>query len=217
MCIVHHLGLKSEYLINDPAVTWGMQAMPGKREWKNCFKACVGNRHLAFGFPRCRIGEESSCQCRGSKRCKFDPWVGKIPWSRKWQPTPVFLHEEFHGQRSLLGYSPWSHKEWNTTNTALISRHFYYFTFLKQIITALSLRSKMWQHLILQVVPGSQYWRTKNTTWHITWTWARHFISLSLNFVLYIGDGNNIHPQGYLEVRWSNAFKRQVNVRVERI
>ena len=36
----------------------------------------------------------------------FDPWVGKIPWRRKWQPTPVFLLGEFHEQRSLAGYSP---------------------------------------------------------------------------------------------------------------
>ena len=40
------------------------------------------------------------------KRCRFDHWVGKIPWRRKWQPTPVFLPEESHGQRSLAGYSP---------------------------------------------------------------------------------------------------------------
>ena len=35
----------------------------------------------------------------------FDPWVGKIPWRREWLPTPVFLPGEFHGQRSLVGYS----------------------------------------------------------------------------------------------------------------
>ena len=40
------------------------------------------------------------------KRCGFDPWVGKIPWRRAWQPTPVFLPGESHGQRSLLGYGP---------------------------------------------------------------------------------------------------------------
>ena len=45
----------------------------------------------------------------------FDPWVGKIPWRRKWQPTPVFLPGEFHGQRSLAGYSPWDGKESDTT------------------------------------------------------------------------------------------------------
>ena len=37
---------------------------------------------------------------------RFDTWVGKIPWRREWQPTPVFLPEEFHGQRNLAGYSP---------------------------------------------------------------------------------------------------------------
>ena len=42
---------------------------------------------------------------------KFDPWVGKIPWRRKWQPTPVFLPEKPHGQRILAGYSPWGHKK----------------------------------------------------------------------------------------------------------
>ena len=38
------------------------------------------------------------------KRRGFDPWVGKIPWRRAWQPTPVFLPEESHGERSLVGY-----------------------------------------------------------------------------------------------------------------
>ena len=45
----------------------------------------------------------------------FNPWVGKIPWRRKWEPTPVFLPGEFHGQRSLVGYSPWGCKESDTT------------------------------------------------------------------------------------------------------
>ena len=40
------------------------------------------------------------------------PWVGKIPWRRSWQPTPVFFPGEFHGQRSLVGYSPWITKNW---------------------------------------------------------------------------------------------------------
>ena len=45
-------------------------------------------------------GKESVCQCRRWKRCELNPWVWKIPWNRKWQPTPVFLPGEFHGQRS---------------------------------------------------------------------------------------------------------------------
>ena len=48
-------------------------------------------------------------------RTGFNPWVRKIPWRRKWQSTLVFLTGEFHGQKSLVGYSPWGHKELNTT------------------------------------------------------------------------------------------------------
>ena len=40
-----------------------------------------------------------------------DPWVGKIFWRGEWKPTPVFVPGESHGQRSLVGYSPWGHKE----------------------------------------------------------------------------------------------------------
>ena len=52
-------------------------------------------------------GKEPVYQC---KRHRFDPWVRKIPWRRKWQLTLVFLPGESHGQRSLVGYSPWGHK-----------------------------------------------------------------------------------------------------------
>ena len=53
-----------------------------------------------------------------------DPWIGKILWRRKWQPTPVFLLGEFHEQRSLAGYSPWGHKELDMTEqlTCIINR-----------------------------------------------------------------------------------------------
>ena len=51
----------------------------------------------------------------GGMRCRFDLWVGKIPWSRAWQLTPIFLPGELHGQRSLVVYSPWRHKELDTT------------------------------------------------------------------------------------------------------
>ena len=55
-------------------------------------------------------GKEPTCQCRRRKRWGFRPSVGKIPWGWKWQPTPVFLPGESHGQRSLAGYSPWGRK-----------------------------------------------------------------------------------------------------------
>ena len=50
-------------------------------------------------LPRWHSGKESPCQCRRCNRHRFDPWVGKIPWSRKWQPTSVFMPGKFHGQR----------------------------------------------------------------------------------------------------------------------
>ena len=56
-------------------------------------------------------GKKSACQCWRHRKCRFDPWVGKISWRREWQPTPVFLPGKFHGQRSLVGYSPWGHKQ----------------------------------------------------------------------------------------------------------
>ena len=53
--------------------------------------------------------------CLQCRRTGFDPWVGTIPWRREWQPTPVFLSGEFQGQRSLADYSPWGHRESDTT------------------------------------------------------------------------------------------------------
>ena len=51
-----------------------------------------------------------------TEKTQFYPWVGKIPWRRAWQPTPVFLFGESHGQRSLEGYSPWGLKELDTAD-----------------------------------------------------------------------------------------------------
>ena len=61
-------------------------------------------------------------QCRGHKRHEFDPWVGKIPQKRVWQLTPVFLPEEFPGQRSLAVYSPQGRKESDMTEGTQLTR-----------------------------------------------------------------------------------------------
>ena len=57
-----------------------------------------------WGHPWWLSDKESACQCR---RHGFDPWIGKIPWRRAWQPISVFLPGKFHVQRSLKGFSPW--------------------------------------------------------------------------------------------------------------
>ena len=75
-----------------------------------CWQGNRGKICTSWGpssFPGVASGKESTCQYRRCKRCGFDPWVGKILWRRKWQPIPGFLPGEFHGQRSLAGYSPW--------------------------------------------------------------------------------------------------------------
>jgi len=70
-----------------------------------------------LGLPRRYSVKESTCQCR---RHGVNPWLENIPWSRKWQPIPIFLSGEFHGQRSLVGYSLWGHKESDMTGPLTI-------------------------------------------------------------------------------------------------
>ena len=65
-----------------------------------------------LGFPGGSDGKSVCLQCG---RPRFDPWVRKMPWRRKWQPTPVLLPGKFHGWRSLVGYNPWGHKESDKT------------------------------------------------------------------------------------------------------
>ena len=70
------------------------------------------NNHNPNTHTQWPCGKESAYQYR---RCGFNPWVGKIPWRTKWQPTPVFLPGASHGQRSLVGYSPGGCKESDPT------------------------------------------------------------------------------------------------------
>ena len=64
------------------------------------------------GFPSGSDGKASACN---AKDLGLIPGLGRFPWRRKWQFTPVLLPRKFHGQRSLVGYSPWGHKESDTT------------------------------------------------------------------------------------------------------
>ena len=68
---------------------------------------------LLEGLPWWLRWERICLQCR---RPRFLSWFGKILWRRKWQPIPVFFPGEFHGQRSLAGYSPWGRKAWDMTD-----------------------------------------------------------------------------------------------------
>jgi len=68
--------------------------------------------HKTFnGLPWWLSGKESVFQCRRCRSCEFSPWVGKILWRRKWHPLQYSCPAKSHGQKILVGYSPWDHKE----------------------------------------------------------------------------------------------------------
>ena len=94
-----------------PGKFHGQRSLVGYNPWDR--KETDTTEELTFSlsmhilsFPDGASGE-ATCQCRRHRRYGFSPWFGKIPWSRKWQLTPVFLPVKFQEQRSLAGYSPW--------------------------------------------------------------------------------------------------------------
>ena len=80
-------------------LTWRLRANSQcKSLWENGVSQpwhywYVGLDNSLLGFPGGASDKEPACQCRRPERCRFDPWVRKIPWRRAWQPTPVFLPE----------------------------------------------------------------------------------------------------------------------------
>ena len=82
---------------------------------------CIIDPIWGMGFPGVANGKKSACQYRKHKRHRFDTWVGKIPWSRKWQPTLVFLPGKSHGQRSLVDTV--HGVVWSWTRLKRLSRH----------------------------------------------------------------------------------------------
>ena len=100
-------------------------------EWEDVSKASSRRQnelsgHLLplQGFPGGSVSKKSTCNAGdhlGCKRSGFDPWVWKVPWRRKWQPPPVSLPGESHGQRSLADYSPWVTK--SQTRLKQLSMH----------------------------------------------------------------------------------------------
>ena len=86
-----------------------------KNHWNALVENVLARGKPCWGSPGGTNGlkkkKQPVCQCRKHKRSGFDPWVGKIPWRRAWQSSPIFLSGESHWQRSLAGYSPLSCKE----------------------------------------------------------------------------------------------------------
>ena len=84
------------------------QDFPGKSTGVGCHRLLHSNVELVVkNLPGGTSDKEPACQFRRCKRCRFNPWVKKIPWRRAWQPILVHLTGESHGQRRLVGYCPW--------------------------------------------------------------------------------------------------------------
>ena len=91
-----------------------------------------------FCFPSGSVGKESACNTED----QVQPWVRKIPWRKEWQSTPVFLPGEFHGQRSLLDYSPWACRvgqDWATNVLGSICTGLNLLVWVSQILSMSSL------------------------------------------------------------------------------
>ena len=137
-------------------------------------------------LPRWSSGKESIYQWRRHRRCGLNPWVRKIPWSRKWQLTPVSLPGKFHGQKRLVGNSPQGHTESDTTEhtqflikeknvspTDLVVHKLMVHLeksnriFTEQYITELYLMLSLWGG---QVDSGQVFWRrcSLNFSWRLS-------------------------------------------------
>ena len=90
------------YMLRGPSGPSTMSPAPGTLQFLTC----------GFSFPGGSDGKASACNVGWPR---FDHWVGKIPWRRKWQPTPVVVPGKFHGWSSVVGYSPWGCKELDMT------------------------------------------------------------------------------------------------------
>ena len=101
---------------------------------------------LCACLPRWCSGKKSACQ---RMRPGFSPWVGKIPWRRKWQPTPVFLPGKFCGQRGLVGYSLWGRKESDTTEHTHMYTHTHTHTHTHTQCTRHSAEAWKWEEIFI--------------------------------------------------------------------
>ena len=111
---------RQEYWSGLPFPPKGDLPNPGDRTQVSCTGDPYILSNTPWGFPGGTSDKEPTCHCR---RRGFDPWVGKMPWKRKWHLTAVFLPGKCHGQRGLVGYSPWGHKELDTTEQLSTIQH----------------------------------------------------------------------------------------------
>ena len=110
----HHLASLALFIVSWPGIKatsmhWKLKVVTTGPPGKSLRCGSLYGIILKIQLPRWLSGKEFTCQCG---RSRFTPWVRKIPWRRKWQPSPVWLPVKSQGQRSLVGYSLWVTKSW---------------------------------------------------------------------------------------------------------
>ena len=93
------------------------------------------------GFPGDTDSKESVCNA--------GDLVGKIPWRREWQPTPVCLPREFPGQRNLVGYNPWGHSGLQSMGSQRVGHDWVTFTFQSKLQTSVHITLNVWEYTSL--------------------------------------------------------------------
>ena len=109
-------------------------------------------------FPGGWDGKSVCLQCG---RPGFDPWVRKIPWRRKSQPTPVFLPGKSHGRRSLVGYSPWGCKELDTTERLhfhMVKLKVFHITLFYQFVSSLPSLTARSSFMLIKLLKINCHW-----------------------------------------------------------
>ena len=102
---------------------------------------CVPSLLFTWGQTMTSLVAQTVKLCLQCGRPRFDPWFGKILWRRKWQPTPVLLPGKSHGQKSVVGYSPWGHQESDMTERL----HFlsYFLSLVNHVLSELSTMTRL--------------------------------------------------------------------------
>ena len=121
------------------------------------------------------VGKNPPANAGDIREASFDLWVRKFPWRRKWQPTPVFLPGKSHGQRSLVGYSPYGCKESDTTE---VTQHAYTRKYQR-------LCFRKWKMILGGRSEMQEEWRVKetiNTCVNLTVTCIKMVITIQTNF-----------------------------------
>ena len=146
--------------------------------------------YLSWAFPGGASGKEPACQCRRRKGCKFDPLVRNIPWRRAWQPSPVFLPRESHGQRSLVGYTV--HR---VAKSQTWLKRLWVHTFLSQFLCVRNSDREYWGGLISALQCLEFSWKIQRPEVGIIWSLVHaHICWLMLGVTL--GQLAGPHPRG---------------------